>query len=85
MKSKKKRSRAVVAAASAVAFGEGFIPIPFSDAAVLIPTQITMIASITTNFGMSISKSVIMSFISSTIGTAGTTILGKSMVSICLN
>lgn len=81
LKSKKKRSRAVVAAASAVAFGEGFIPIPFSDAAVLITTQITMIASITTNFGMSISKSVIMSFISSTIGTAGTTILGKSMVS----
>ena len=81
LNSKKKRSRAVVAAASAVAFGEGFIPIPFSDAAVLIPTQITMIASITTNFGMSISKSVIMSFISSTIGTAGTTILGKSMVS----
>ena len=81
LKSKKKRSRAVVSAASAVAFGEGFIPIPFSDAAVLIPTQITMIASITTNFGMSISKSVIMSFISSTIGTAGTTILGKSMVS----
>ena len=81
LKSKKKRSRAVVAAASAVAFGEGFIPIPFSDAAVLIPTQITMIASITTNFGMSISKSVIMNFISSTIGTAGTTILGKSMVS----
>ena len=81
LKSKKKRSRAVVAAASAVAVGEGFIPIPFSDAAVLIPTQITMIASITTNFGMSISKSVIMSFISSTIGTAGTTILGKSMVS----
>ena len=81
LKSKKKRSRAVVAVASAVAFGEGFIPIPFSDAAVLIPTQITMIASITTNFGMSISKSVIMSFISSTIGTAGTTILGKSMVS----
>lgn len=81
LKSKKKRSRAVVAAASAVAFGEGFIPIPFSDAAVLIPTQITMIASITTNFGMSISKSVIMSFISSAIGTAGTTILGKSMVS----
>ena len=81
LKSKKKRSRAVVAAASAVAFGEGYIPIPFSDAVVLIPTQITMIASITTNFGMSISKSVIMSFISSTIGTAGTTILGKSMVS----
>ena len=81
LKSKKKRSRAVVAAASAVAFGEGFIPIPFSDAVVLIPTQITMIASITTNFGMSISKSVIMSFISSTIGTAGTIILGKSMVS----
>ena len=40
-----------------------------------------MIATITTIFGMNISKSVITSFVSSTIGTAGTTVLGKTIVS----
>lgn len=40
-----------------------------------------MIATITTIFGMDISKSVITGFVSSTIGTAGATVLGKTIVS----
>lgn len=81
LESKKKYSQATVATAVAAAFGEGFAPIPFSDAAVLIPTQVAMIATITTIFGMDISKSVITGFVSSTIGTAGATVLGKTIVS----
>ena len=77
----KKYSQAAVAMAVEAAFGEGFAPIPFSDAAILVPTQVTMIASITTIFGMEISKSVITGFVSSTIGTAGATVLGKTIVS----
>lgn len=79
--SKKRRAQAAVAIAVAASFGEGFIPIPFSDAAALIPTQITMIASITAIFGLNIDKSILTSFVSSTIGTAGATILGKTVVS----
>ena len=81
LESKKKYSQAAVATAVAAAFGEGFAPIPFSDAAVLIPTQVVMIASITTIFGMEVNKSLLTGFVSSTLGTAGATVLGKTIVS----
>ena len=81
LEAKKKHAQAAVATAVAATFGEGFTPIPCADAAVLVPTQIVMIASITTIFGMDISKSLMTSFVSSTIGTAGATILGKTIVS----
>ncbi|KAF5046659.1 50S ribosome-binding GTPase [anaerobic digester metagenome] len=79
--SKKRAAQAVVAAAVAGSFGEGFTPIPFSDAALLIPTQVGMIAGITVIFGLDISKSFLTSFVSATIGSAGATVLGKTLVS----
>lgn len=81
LEAKKKCAQKAVATAVAAAFGEGFAPIPFSDAAVLVPTQITMIAAITTIFGIDISKSVITGFVSGTIGPVGATVLGKTIVS----
>ena len=81
LKAKKKYSQVAVATAVAAAFGEGFAPIPFSDAALLIPTQVSMIASITAIFGMEVSTSLLTGFVSSTIGTAGATVLGKAIVS----
>ncbi len=78
---KKKYAQAAVATAVAAAFGEGFAPIPFADAALLIPTQVTMIASITTIYGMDINKSLLTGFVSSTIGTAGATVMGRAIVS----
>lgn len=80
MEAKKKHARAAVATAVTAAFGEGFAPIPFADALVLVPTQVAMIASITTIFGLEISKGLLTTFVSSTIGTAGATILGKTIV-----
>ena len=59
LESKKKAARAAVAAAVAAAVGEGFAPIPFADAALLIPTQVGMIAGITVIFGLDISKSLL--------------------------
>ena len=70
-----------VATAVTAAFGEGFAPIPFSDAAVLVPTQVTMIASITAIFGLEVDKGFLTGFVSSTIGTAGATVLGRTIVS----
>jgi len=81
LESKKKAAQAVVATAVAGTFGEGFAPIPFSDAALLIPTQVSMIAGITVIFGLDISKSFLTSFVSATIGSAGATVLGKTIVS----
>jgi len=81
LEAKKKASQGVIASAVAASFGEGFAPIPFSDAALLIPTQVGMIAGITVIFGMDISKSFLTSFVSATIGSAGATVLGKTIVS----
>ena len=81
LESKKKRAQVVVATTVATSFGAGFAPIPFSDAVVLVPTQVAMIAAITTIYGFNISKSFLTSLVSSTIGSAGTTVLGKTIAS----
>ncbi|MBR1707734.1 MAG: 50S ribosome-binding GTPase [Clostridia bacterium] len=78
---KKKRAQAVIASATAAAVGEGAAPIPFSDCALLIPTQIGMIASITVIFGFDVNKSILVAFLSSTLGAGGATLLGKTVVS----
>jgi len=80
LEAKKKYAQAAVAAAVAASFGEGFAPIPFADAAVLIPTQVAMIASITTIFGIEVNKSIITGFVSSVLGSGGATILGRTVV-----
>ena len=77
---KKDKAQAIVATAALTAAGIGASPIPFSDAVVLIPTQIGMLASITVIFGFPIEKATIVGVLSSTIGTGGATILGKSVV-----
>ena len=81
LEEKKRYAQTAVATATAAAFGEGFSPIPFSDCALLIPTQVAMIASITAIFGLDINKSIITAFVSSTIGAGGATIAGRTIVS----
>ena len=78
---KKKRAQAAIATATLVAAAEGAAPIPFSDCALLIPTQLGMIASITVVFGFDVNKSILTSFLSSTLGAGGATLLGKTVVS----
>ncbi len=76
---KKKRAHAAVAAATTAAFGEGMTPVPFADAAMLVPTQVAMIASITAIFGLNISRSILTGFVSSTLGAGGATVLGRTI------
>ena len=76
---KRKRARAAVAAGAAALTGAS--PIPFSDAAILVPTQVSMLAGITAIFGLPIEKAALTSIVSATIGTAGATVLGKTVVS----
>lgn len=78
---KQKRARAITTAAAVAAAATGATPIPFSDAALLIPEQVTMLASITTAFGLPVEKRTLIAIVSATIGTAGTTVLGKTIVS----
>jgi uncharacterized protein (DUF697 family)/GTPase SAR1 family protein len=80
LEEKKRRAQAAVATATVAAAGEGAAPIPFSDCALLIPTQVSMIASITVIFGFDVNKSVITALLSSSIGAGGATVLGKTVV-----
>ena len=77
---KKRYAQAAVATAAAASVGEGAAPIPFSDCALLIPTQLSMIVSITVIFGFDVNKSILTALLSSTIGSGGATVLGKSVV-----
>lgn len=81
LEEKKRRAQLAVATAALAAVGEGAAPIPFSDCALLIPTQLTMIASITVIFGFDVNKSIITALLTSTIGSGGATLLGKTVVS----
>ena len=80
LEEKKRRAQVAVATASVAAAGKGAAPIPFSDCALLIPTQVGMIASITVIFGFDVNKSVITALLSSSIGAGGATLLGKTVV-----
>lgn len=80
LEEKKRLAQAAVATAVVAAVGEGAAPIPFSDCALLIPTQLSMIISITVIFGFDVNKSIITALLSSTIGAGGATILGKMVV-----
>ncbi len=78
---KKGKAQAVVAASATTAAATGAVPIPFSDAALLVPEQIAMLGGITVVFGVPVEKASLVAIISATIGTAGTTVLGKTVVS----
>lgn len=78
---KKKYAHAAVATAALAAVAEGASPIPFSDWMLLLPTQMTMIASITVIFGFEVNKSVITALLSATLGSGGATLVGKTIFS----
>lgn len=77
---KKQKARAIIAGAAAGAAAIGASPIPFSDAALLVPDQIAMLAGITAVFGIPVDKAALAAILSATIGTGGATLLGKTIV-----
>jgi len=78
---KTKAARRWAARYIATTFGVGFTPIPFGDASVLVPMQVTMLAHITAIFGISLDKSSMVSIIGAIGGTGGATYAGKTIVS----
>ena len=81
LKLKQKRAQAAVVSGTLAAAAMGAAPIPFSDAALLVPTEMTMLAAITAIFGFDISKTILTTLISSIVGTGGTTFAGRALVS----
>lgn len=71
----------IVARATTAAGLAGASPIPFSDAAILAPIQVGMLAGITSAFGLGISRSVLSTLVGSVIGVAGASFTGRIIVS----
>ena len=62
------------------AFAEGFNPLPFADAALLVPTQLAMLARLTVIFGVPLKKSILIAIITGVLGTGGATAIGRTIV-----
>ena len=56
IKQKVSRAQAVIAASVTAAVAAGATPIPFSDAAILVPIEVGMLAGISKVFGLNLSK-----------------------------
>jgi uncharacterized protein (DUF697 family)/predicted GTPase len=61
LKRKRDDCLAIVAAGTAAAAGIGAVPIPFSDAALLIPAQVTMMATISARYALPIDAGTVSS------------------------
>ena len=77
---KQKRARGVVAGAAASAALVGAAPIPFADAALLVPIQISMLAGVSAVFGLEMSEALLGTLLSSVTGTFGATFAGRAIV-----
>ena len=81
---KKKAAHKVVLTAAEAAAAAGASPIPFSDAALLVPIQIGMLAGVSATFGVELSKAFFRTLIAAMAGTTGATLAGRAIVSNAL-
>ena len=81
---KKKAVAAIINQAVVVAAGVGATPIPFADAALLVPNQVTMIARITAAYGLPPNRSRALATAGSLVLTGGATMAGRYAVTSLL-
>jgi len=77
---KKKAVAAIINQAVVVAAGVGATPIPFADAALLVPNQVTMIARITAAYGLPPNRTKALAVAGSLVLTGGATMAGRYAV-----
>jgi len=78
---KKSEARKIVLTAATAAAAAGAAPIPFADAAVLVPLQVGMLAKISSVFGLGLSAAFLSTLVASSAGATGATIVGRAVAS----
>ncbi|WP_374555103.1 YcjF family protein [Aquitalea pelogenes] len=78
---KKRQAEKEVNIAAGLAATAGATPIPFSDAVVLVPIQVGMLAKIGVTFGMEISTAALTTIVTSVLGASAATLAGRAIVS----
>jgi len=81
---KVRHARAVVATAGAAAGTVGAAPIPISDAVVLMPIQMGMLAGVSAIFGVDVSRGRITDLIRGLAKSGGTEVAGRSLAQALL-
>lgn len=76
---KTQHAHKIVAATAVTAAAAGATPIPFADAAILLPMQVSMLAGISALFGLDVSKAF-LSVLAGTVGAGGGTLAGRAIV-----
>jgi uncharacterized protein (DUF697 family)/GTPase SAR1 family protein len=77
---KMKVAHHIVGVSATAAAAAGASPIPFSDAAVLVPIQIGMLAGISTAFGLELSTAFLSTLAAAAMGATGATFAGRAIV-----
>ena len=60
-------------------FAVGFIPVPFADAPIIATSQVTMIAKITSIFGISYDRAMLTSLVGAMAGIGGAVVTGRTL------
>lgn len=77
---KKRKARLVVGTAVASAIGVAATPIPFADAALLLPIQLAMLAGISATYGLDLTEGFLGTVVASTVGGTAATVTGRAIV-----
>jgi uncharacterized protein (DUF697 family) len=56
------------------------MPVPFADAAMLVPMQVAMVAGITATYGLSFSEGFLSTLVASMVGGTAATLTGRAIV-----
>ena len=81
---KRQEAGSVITAAAGSAMATGVTPIPFSDAAILVPLQIGMIAKISATYGLRLPQGRLASLVASMLLAGGATTAGRWLVASLL-
>ena len=80
LRHKRKQARRTIISSSSAAAGVAATPIPFADAAVLVPIQVGMLARISVLYGLDVSRTFVTGLVTAVIGPAGAAISGRAIV-----
>ncbi len=80
MRHKKQQARRTVFSSASVAAAAGATPIPFADAAVLVPIQVGMLARVSVLYGFDVTRSYLKGLVTAAIGPTAATVGGKAIV-----
>lgn len=77
-------SRKVILGSVAAACAAAASPIPFSDAFVLVPIQVGMLAGVSASFGLDVSRAFLTTLVGTVVGAGGAALAGRLAVGAIL-